>query len=398
MKLIKRFDAFVNIGVRSTYEPWEVFLTRKLNILTLLGVFNVSVCTVFLKTMGFDTLVPACLMTLMAGPFVLLLNKVSYILASYYFYAIAIVLFYFLTIKMGFDSYMVLYYFPVIISLVQVLGRRETIVHLIVIAALFFLSIIAIAFTYNSLPGQITFNATSIEVLRTFNITSSFFLAISLVCIFTIENIKQERLIKSMLHEKEVLLAEVFHRVKNNMNIVTSLLNLKKHSSSSEEVKQALEECRERVFSMALVHQKIYNNKRINYLNFKEYVSDLVSESINSIGGKEKVEVEFKTENVELPLNYAIPCGLILNELITNSFKHAQSTDKKLKLNIGLSYLDGEVGLSVKDNGPGFKVEKPNSTGSLGMDLIRSLSEQIDARYKISNNEGCLFEMNFHKN
>lgn len=396
MKLVKRLDAFVNSGVRATYLPWEVFLTRKLNILTLIGFFNVAVSAVFLKLINFDEFVPACLLTLVAGPFVLLLNRVSYILASYYFYAIAIVLFYFLTIRMGFDSYMILYYFPVMISLVQVLGRRETIAHLLIIAALFFVSVIAIALTYEG--GQIQFPVNSLKVLRTFNIASSFFLAITLVCVFTIENIKQEALIKNMLHEKEVLLAEVFHRVKNNMNIVTSLLNLKKHSSSSDEVKQALEECRERVFSMALVHQKIYNNKRINYLNFKEYVSDLVNESINSIGGKEKVEVEFKTENVELPLNYAIPCGLILNELITNSFKHAQSVDKKLKLNIGLSYQEGQVGLSVKDNGPGFNFDQDPASASLGMDLIRSLSEQIDAHYTISNNEGCLFEMNFHKN
>lgn len=200
-----------------------------------------------------------------------------------------------------------------------------------------------------------------------------------------------------MLNEKEILLAEVFHRVKNNMNIVTSLLNLKKHVSESQEVKDAIEECRERVYSMALVHQKIYNNKTIHSLDFKDYVNDLVQEAVNSIGGQDKVDVIFNTEPIDLPINYAIPCGLILNELITNSFKHAQIKNAKLKIEIGLANSNGLVTLSVKDNGPGFDFDNVRKQNSLGMDLIKSLSDQIDAKFSTVNKNGTFSKIEFRK-
>jgi two-component sensor histidine kinase len=302
-----------------------------------------------------------------------------------------------MTIQMGLDTFFILFYFPIFVSLIHVFGRKETLIHLFVIAGLFFASIVAISLSDRIEISKMEFTEDTLFKLRMFNIISSFFLTTLLISMLTIENVKQEALIKNMLKEKEILLAEVFHRVKNNMNIVTSLLNLKKHSSTSEEVKIALEECRERVFSMALVHQKIYNNKNITSLNFKEYIGDLVFESVNSIGGNEKAEVIFNTEDIDLPLFYAIPCGLILNELITNSFKHAQGPEKKLKLEIDFKRVNDMLVLKVKDNGPGFNFDQTLSSDSLGLDLVKSLAEQIDGKYTISNQNGCCFEIYFKK-
>ncbi len=298
---------------------------------------------------------------------------------------------------MGIDSLVILFYFPILISLVQVFGRKETIKHLFIISALFLVSIVILTVGYQDHYLRIAFTENVLNKLKVFNIISSFFLAISLILILTTEHIRQEAIIKNILKEKETLLAEVFHRVKNNMNIINSLLNLKKHASQSEEVKLALEECRERVFSMALVHQKIYSNNNINSLNFKEYVHELVNESVNSIGGREKVDIEIKTGNIELSLDNAIPCGLILNELITNSFKHAQVPGQKLKIGIHLHDHNDQIVLQVKDNGPGFTFDKI-SKDSLGMELIQSLAGQLNGKWNISNNNGHVFELSFCKN
>ncbi len=398
MSFISRLDALGNIGVKESYNSWEIYLTRKLNFLSFIGIFNVSTTLIFFLIFGIHNFTYELILTFIFGSLVPVLNKVkNYIWAGYLFYLIGVVLFFLISLKMGMETLALLYYFPILISLVQVFGRKETLKHLFIIAFFFFISIALMLFCYNKHIMDIAFSPGTVETIKLFNVISSFFLTTTLVLLLATESIKQETVIKNMLNEKEILLAEVFHRVKNNMNIVTSLLNLKKHASKSEEVKNALEECRTRVYSMALVHQKIYNNKTIHSLDFKDYVNDLVNESINSTGGSEKIEVSYNMERVDLPINYAIPCGLILNELVTNSFKHGQTNDKKLKIEIGLSKFDEMVELSVRDNGPGFDLDKAKNENSLGMDLIKSLTEQIDADYSIINKDGTYFKMAFKK-
>jgi two-component sensor histidine kinase len=198
-----------------------------------------------------------------------------------------------------------------------------------------------------------------------------------------------------MLKEKEVLLAEVFHRVKNNMNIVTSLLNLKKEISNSQEVKDALEDCRNRVFSMALVHQTIFNNNSIVELNFKAYIESLTTEIKNSLGSNKPVDIHLDTELVMLDLSTAIPCGLILNELITNSFKYASSDDKSLVIDIKMRQLNNTVELEVRDNGKGLPDNWKQNSYSLGMELISSLCEQIDGTHQFKNDKGLVFNLSF---
>lgn len=399
MSFLKWFDRIGNIGVKEGYNSWEIYLTRKLNYLSFIGIFNITVTLIFFLAFGIHDFTLELILTFIFGSFVPVLNKVkNYVWAGYLFYLIGVVLFFLISLKMGLETLALLYYFPILISLVQVFGRKETLKHLFIISILFFISIaIMLACYYNNVL-VIQFPESTIQTIKLFNVISSFFLTTTLVLLLATESIKQEAVIKNMLNEKEILLAEVFHRVKNNMNIVTSLLNLKKHASKSEEVKIALEECRERVYSMALVHQKIYNNKSIHSLDFKDYVNDLVHESVNSIGGIDKIDVTFNTVQVNLPINYAIPCGLIVNEVITNSFKHAQTKGQKLKLEIGLSDLNGKIIMTIKDNGPGFDFSKTNDQNSLGMDLIKSLSEQIDAKVSITNDGGTLFTMEFQSN
>ena len=300
-----------------------------------------------------------------------------------------------MNLKMGIESYALLFYFPVFISMIQLLGRRETIKHLVILSIICLLSVIVIivGFKFHFVPlVQISSSVFSIIV---FNIVLSFLTTFAFMIIMVNEGITQENHIKNALKEKEILLAEVFHRVKNNMNIVTSLLNLKKQMSDSIEVKEALEDCRNRVFSMALVHQNIFNSKSIVGLNFKDYVKNLTSEIAKSLGEVNKYEIVLETEDVSLDLSNAIPCGLILNELITNSFKYVQKQNEKLVIRVKLNKIKDTVTFEVSDNGPGLPSKIDSSKASLGLELVKSLSEQIDGICSFTNENGLVFKLSF---
>ncbi len=386
----------MNYGVKATYLPWEIYLTRKLNAIVYLSMVNMLLGILFVAITGHTTFLYECLISLLILPVIPLLNRYkNYIWATHLFFISAFVCFIPMNLKMGLDSYMILFYFPVIISLVQLLGRRETWKHLVVLSLFCFLTVITIAIGYNYSFLDVKLSKTIINNLSLFNIIVSFSSTIAFALIMVIESIAQDTLIKKMLHEKEILLAEVFHRVKNNMNIVTSLLNLKKITSQSEETKDALEECRNRVFSMALVHQNIFNNDTLIGLNFKQYIMNLVDEIAKSFGEKDTFEINYDLEELQLDLSTSIPCGLIINELITNSFKYAQQPGKKLKVDITLQPREGGIYLAVKDNGPGISEHFLNEKSTLGMELIESLTEQINGKGEFKNNNGASYEVIF---
>ncbi len=392
----QNINRLVNFGVKATYLPWEIYLTRKLNAIVFLSMVNMIFGIVFFVSTGYNTFLTECILSLVILPFIPLLNYYkNYIWASYLFFCSAFLFFIPFNLKMGLESYMILFYFPVIISLVQLLGRKETWKHLLIISVFCFLTIIVIAAGYKDGCWDLKLSKNVISNLSIFNIVVSFSSTIAFALIMVIESIAQDTLIKKMLHEKEILLAEVFHRVKNNMNIVTSLLNLKKITSQSQETKDALEECRNRVFSMALVHQNIFNNESLIGLNFKNYIINLVDEIANSFGSKESYEINYELEEIQLDLSTSIPCGLIINELITNSFKYAQLPNQKLRIDIQLTKLNGKIRLYVHDNGPGIAENFITTNTTLGMELIESLSEQINGKSEFKNENGATFQLIF---
>lgn len=389
-------NRLVNIGVKATYLPWEIYLTRKLNAIVFLSMLNMIFGIAFFVTTGYTTFLTECILSLLILPLIPILNFYkNYIWASYLFFCSAFLFFIPFNLKMGLESYMILFYFPVIISLVQLLGRKETWKHLLIISLFCFLTIVVIAIGYKDGCWDLNLSKTISSNLSIFNIVVSFSSTIAFALIMVIESIAQDTLIKKMLHEKEILLAEVFHRVKNNMNIVTSLLNLKKITSESQETKDALEECRNRVFSMALVHQNIFNNDTLIGLNFKKYIMNLVDEIAKSFGEKDAFEIKYELEELQLDLSTSIPCGLIINELITNSFKYAQLPDKRLKIEITLQSKEGKIYLAVKDNGPGISEHFLTGKSTLGMELIESLTEQINGKGEFKNDNGASYEVIF---
>jgi len=214
------------------------------------------------------------------------------------------------------------------------------------------------------------------------------------------ESKRSENSIRESLREKETLLKEIHHRVKNNLQIVSSLLNLQTDNSSSTEFLNIVNTLQNRIFSMSLVHEKLYHYKQFSKINFREYIKELTAEIRRSFGEDDSesgVLINLNVDNVYLSIERAIPSGLILNELIMNSFKHAFKTAGKGVIDIGFTKNDNcDYVLSVKDNGDGlpfgFDLMKAESTGMI---LIRELVSQIHGSLVVESHGGTEFKIVF---
>jgi two-component sensor histidine kinase len=223
-----------------------------------------------------------------------------------------------------------------------------------------------------------------------------FLVACSIVftSVIAITNQRQQEAMQESIAEQRVLLAEVNHRVKNNLAIIVSLLNMQMNSAKSKETKNAIQVVHNRVMSMALVHLKMYENKNKSAIELEPYIRELVSEINNSISISQKIEFEYDLDQINLDVSSAIPLGLILNELITNAIKHAFSDLNSPEISISLKRVkESLVELTVKDNGKGFPHSTEESEDGIGLSLIRSLTDQLDGTCSFENNNGMTFHM-----
>ncbi|WP_420155138.1 histidine kinase dimerization/phosphoacceptor domain -containing protein [Siphonobacter sp.] len=190
------------------------------------------------------------------------------------------------------------------------------------------------------------------------------------------------------------LMKELHHRVKNNLAIVSSLLRLQSTRLEDEGAVRAVREGQQRVEAMSLIHQRLYESDNVTKVNMKEYIHDLVQGLFYAYGFKEEnFDLEVDIVSVELDVEVAVPLGLIMNEIITNAFKHAFDQISKPSLSIILNETD-QLHLEIKDNGPGIDMnawKKP--TGSFGKRLILLLSEQIGAILNVRNENGTRFDL-----
>jgi two-component sensor histidine kinase len=202
---------------------------------------------------------------------------------------------------------------------------------------------------------------------------------------------------KASLKEKETLLAEVHHRVKNNLAVISGLLNLQMHSANNDYTRNVLLDCKNRVSSMALIHEKLYRSQSLAEINLHSYLPDLVKEIRNSFEEyQEQIDVQLTVPDVFLTVSEAIPCGLILNELVTNSFKHAFPDKKNARIAITVRKTENELHITVSDNGKGMqKTIDPKKGETLGLILIQSLADQIGGKYHFSNQNGTQFALTF---
>ena len=208
---------------------------------------------------------------------------------------------------------------------------------------------------------------------------------------------KEER-IHAALKEKDVLLGEIHHRVKNNLQIVHSLLGLQSISITDEVVVGMLRESQNRIRSMALIHQTLYESKDFAKVDFRSFLESLVPTLISSYGvGSERIALEIQSIEVVLPINTAIPCGLIVNEIIANSLKHAFPEDRRGKIMIALATTDGGmVRLAVGDNGVGIPDSKNlEETTTLGLQLVTMLVDQLGGTLSIRRRDPTQFDIRF---
>ncbi len=204
--------------------------------------------------------------------------------------------------------------------------------------------------------------------------------------------------VSNQLESKEILLKEIHHRVKNNLQLISSLINLQKNKLSDKRTIQVLSESRNRIHAMALVHKKLYEEKNQSVVDFRPYLDELINSHQNL---NYPIKCTLIADHVLLDLDTAIPLSLIANELVTNSFKHAFTMDRENTLDVILTE-EKENGYVLKlvDNGPGlpegFSLE---SSESLGMEIVNALSNQIDADISFNSTPtGTAFEVHFLKN
>jgi two-component sensor histidine kinase len=208
----------------------------------------------------------------------------------------------------------------------------------------------------------------------------------------------QKTIINKSLLEKEVLLKEIHHRVKNNLQIISSLLNLQSNRINNKEITTLLNESKDRIQAIALVHDKLYKSNDFTSINFKEYLLEILNQQKEFyIEPTKKLEIISECESIKLKLDIAVPLGMIVSEIITNAFKHAFSDVSNPILNIKLNQIDNtKVQLTINDNGKGLPVDFDiNNSNTLGMELITALSEQINSSIFFENNNGTQFTLVF---
>jgi PAS domain S-box-containing protein len=212
------------------------------------------------------------------------------------------------------------------------------------------------------------------------------------------ERKRAEKVIIDSLKEKELLIKEIHHRVKNNLQIISSLLKLQSGYIRDKEAHEMLGESRNRIQSMAIVHQKLYQSKSLSKIDFHDYINQLLMHlfQVYTIDN-DIISLSIKTRDVSMGIDTAIPCGLIINELVSNSLKYAFPEGRKGSIEIEMRKSGiGMFELTVSDSGIGFPVEIDfRNTTSLGLQLIITLTEQLDGTIELNREKGTRFTIKF---
>ncbi len=211
------------------------------------------------------------------------------------------------------------------------------------------------------------------------------------------ERRKIEEQIRTSLKEKEVLLKEVHHRVKNNLQVVSSLLFLQSQTVKDDDTRRLLEESRNRVKSMAFIHKQLYQSTNVAQIDFSPYVRNLTRNLLDSYKTNGNgIALDVHVEDVFLALDTAIPCGLIINELVSNALKHAFSSGSEGRISVDLRREGEKYVLVVSDNGVGLpgEIDVLNSE-TLGLQLVSALVAQIEGRLELTRDTGTVFKITF---
>ena len=211
------------------------------------------------------------------------------------------------------------------------------------------------------------------------------------------EKVKAENELKISLDERELLLKEIHHRVKNNLQVVASLLKIQAEHVKDEASKGYFKISADRVRAMALIHQQLYGSTNLSRINFEYYLRNLASHLYNLYCQKpEGIKMNLKARGVTMSIDNAVPCGLLVNEILTNSLKYAFPDNRKGEINVNLEMTGDQYILEISDNGIGMSQEVDFATEkTLGVQLIQMLVEQLDATMDIKRSKGTSFKIKF---
>ncbi len=203
--------------------------------------------------------------------------------------------------------------------------------------------------------------------------------------------------IRASLSEKETLLREIHHRVKNNLQVISSLLNLQ--AEHSPNVRDALAQSQARIQSIALVHEGLYRSQSVSHVDFDDYVHELIGNTFHAQQAHSRdISYRVDVSAVRLAIDVAVPCGLIISELVTNALKHAFVDGRRGQIDVMLSQRDGLCELRISDDGVGLPPDIANSEkaiGSLGLELVHTFARQLHAKIEIERARGTTFTLRF---
>ena len=211
-----------------------------------------------------------------------------------------------------------------------------------------------------------------------------------------------ERQIRASLKEKEVMLAEIHHRVKNNLAVISGLLQLQSFNTNNTDVQDALTDSQVRIQSIALVHELLYESESLAYIKYDKYISDLLKAISNMhMSGDKSIDIVTNVQPISLSINQAIPFSLLITELIVNAYKHAFNGKKTGRIHLDVKMEERDmVTMELRDDGDGVDVDEFNNSDSLGATLIKTLSSQLKANFKIvdgSDIRGSVFRVKFER-
>jgi two-component sensor histidine kinase/Tfp pilus assembly protein PilF len=209
--------------------------------------------------------------------------------------------------------------------------------------------------------------------------------------------IEQKRQLEENVEEINLLLKEIHHRVKNNLQVITSLLNIQQRSISDQKAKEAIQESKNRIRSMGLIHRNFYQDKNLGEINTRKYVTDLVNQLLESYEmDTGSIQLETSIDEILLDMDVLVPLGLIINELVSNSLKHAFGDQQEGKLFISLEKSGDILRLEVSDNGTGLSdLSEMENSNSFGFSMVKAFVSQLDGHLELLNGNGATFRIEF---
>jgi two-component sensor histidine kinase len=385
------------------YQERETRIVNLFALITLLGIF-IGITTMIFIDGAFPTLI--VLFTTVASIAILILNAKKLYNSATYLFVISINFTIFILnqqYQLSVGNY--LYYFPLIFCIALLHNPLKRNARPLIFFGIILLSFFAsFVFRIEALRLK-NITETDNKILLTYNGFLTVFLTLLLVYLVVklinrqnndaISLLKKEHeaqiKVSQSLKEKEVLLAEIQHRVKNNLAIIAGLLNLQTEKAPCEVSRQLMIDSKNRVMSIAMVHDRLYKKDNLSKINLKIYLSELVKELVKSFPIKaQQIKIEEELDKIEIEITKAVPIGLIINEALTNSLKHAfNDLDKGPIVKIKMQLIYDRVQICVLDNGNGFPKTENRKDTALGLSLIESLADQIDASVVFKNENGA---------